>query len=258
MKTLYSLLLVAAMLCCTTMSHAQSQLYEKYNKKDAVSAVYISKAMLEMQPQLAVMGQVNINKMAGKLDGVYILSTSNEDVQKEMKADVEKYVKQGKYEVLMEQKSAPGQTSQYYIKRKGKEEIKELILATERTANIKTSAKSSAGKTVIQSAQRTTTYKVIILTGAMTLQDIQSVTRGNVNILYTGQIPDININFDGEQLAKDIQERLKDYKLDAETQKRLEEKLSKISKKSMKQLKEDLQYLDSAMKQVIPNIYSLN
>lgn len=178
MKSIRSLLFLATVLLSTTV-YAQNSLYEKFSRIQNVSAVYISKAMLGMQPHLSAMGQVNISKVAGQLDGVYILNTSAPNVQVELEKDIDKYIKQGKHELLMEQKGTPGYSSAFYIKRKNNDIIKELIMITERTSTYSVGTSSNLRGT---SSQRTPTtqVKLVILTGAMTLKDIQSITESGM------------------------------------------------------------------------------
>jgi hypothetical protein len=56
------------------MCRAQKNLFNNYNDMKGVSSVYISKAMIEMNPNLFTR-DVYIGKVSGKLDCVQILST---------------------------------------------------------------------------------------------------------------------------------------------------------------------------------------
>ncbi len=162
MKTVKTTLTLIALLIAS-VSYAQNSLYNKYSSSPHVSATYISKAMLEMQPNVNTMGDIYLGKISGQMEGVYILQTSENSVRTSLQNDIDKYIKQEKYELLMEQKKSPGNTSAYYIKRKNKEEIKELIMITDR------SARTSSG------TEKSARLKFVLLVGNMTVKDIQQI-----------------------------------------------------------------------------------
>lgn len=151
MKLLRFALLFIFMLLCPMGICAQKHLYEKYSEMKNVSSVYISKTMLEMQPNLYTK-DVYIGKVAGKLDAVYILSTMHNDVRKNMKKDVDDFVKKGKYELLMKQQGVVSGSS-FYVKKKG-EKITELIMITDGAAKL----------------------NFVHLVGDLTIKDIQRIT----------------------------------------------------------------------------------
>ena len=52
--------------------------------------------------ELEISSQINVASIIQNLDGLYILSTSNQKVIAEMRKDFEKQIKSGEFEVLME------------------------------------------------------------------------------------------------------------------------------------------------------------
>lgn len=178
---------------------AQSNIYDKYNDKSNVSSIYISKTMLEMQPGVYTK-DVNIGKVAGKLEAVYIVSTIDKTVRRGMSSDIAEFIKKGKYEVLMKQKGNIASSS-FYVKKKG-DKVKELIMISDDQAKL----------------------SYIHLVGEMTLQDIQNITssqRLSYNLyeplqeIIVGRIQDIDLSWIEDHLRNiqyTVQEQLENIK----------------------------------------------
>ena len=100
---------IAAMLICAA-SFAQSgkAIYNKYSDKSKVSAVYISPAMFRMMGQLPEIdtpdGDFNIAPVVKEMSGMYMIDSENPSINEALRADVEKYISNGSYELLMEAK----------------------------------------------------------------------------------------------------------------------------------------------------------
>lgn len=83
----------------------QSSFYKKYAGYKEVSKVYISSSLFSLMgdnSELEISSQINVAGIIQNLDGLYILSTSNQKVIAEMRKDFEKQIKSGEFEVLME------------------------------------------------------------------------------------------------------------------------------------------------------------
>lgn len=183
---LAGLLLVLPLLC-----RAQKGLFDKYNDMKGVSSVYISKAMMDMNPNLFTK-DVYIGKVSGQLNGVQILSTMDGNIKKDLRKDLRSLVQASKYELLMKQKSRVS-SSEFYINRKG-DKVKELIMIIDGAA----------------------TLKYVYLEGEMTLKDIQNI------MLYqnTGLNENVNVyHIPGIELA------------DARVWIRFEERMKKLDKR---------------------------
>lgn len=171
MKTM-KMILAAVLLLVPLLCQAQKSLFDKYGDMKDVSSVYISKAMIEANPNLFTK-DVYIGKVSGQLNSVQVLSTMNDNVKKEMRKDLRSLVQSSKYELLMKQKGITS-NSEFYMKRKG-ETVRELIMIMDGAA----------------------TLKFIYLEGDMTLKDIQRIMMyqntswngGEMNI----SLPDINL-----------------------------------------------------------------
>lgn len=144
------LILTGMLLLLSLFCQAQKNLFNKYNDLKGVSSVYISKAMIESNPNLFTK-DVYIGKVSGLLNSVQVLSTMDSNVKKELRKDLHALVESSKYELLMKQKGTVS-SSEFYMSRKG-DKVKELIMILDGAA----------------------TLKFVYLEGEMTLKDIQNI-----------------------------------------------------------------------------------
>ena len=135
------LFLVSLLLALPLLGQAQQELFKKYSDRKNVSSVYISKAMLEMNPSLFTK-DIYIGKAASQLNSVQIVSTME---------DIRELVKSSHYELLMKQKGTVS-SSEFYVNRKG-DKVKELIMVTNGPASL----------------------KFVYLEGEMTTKDVQNI-----------------------------------------------------------------------------------
>lgn len=111
--------ILAAVLLTTISAFAQSgkSIYQKYSDAEGVSAVYISPAMFQLIgkiPDLSVEGEkVNLAPIIQSLTGLYLIDSENPAINNTLKADAEKFVQSGHYELLMEAKDS-GETVRMY------------------------------------------------------------------------------------------------------------------------------------------------
>ena len=123
---LMCLLLLLPLFC-----QAQS-LFSKYSDMSDVSSVYITKTMIEMNPDLYTK-DVTIGKIAKNLELVQILSTMNDRIKKEMRRDIESVVNNQKYELLMKQKGIVSRMA-FYVQRKGENVDIQSIVKSQKTS----------------------------------------------------------------------------------------------------------------------------
>lgn len=113
------IILLAALLLTSISSFAQNgkSIYQKYSEADGVSAVYISPSMFRLMgriPDLNVDGEnVNLSSVIQSLTGLYVIDSENPSVNADLKADAERMVSKGKYDLLMEAKE-PGSVFRMY------------------------------------------------------------------------------------------------------------------------------------------------
>ena len=76
---------VLLMLPCS--ARRRKNIFNTYNDMKGVSSVYISKAMIEMNPNLFTK-DIYIGKVSGKLESVQIVSTMDNNIKKDLRKDL--------------------------------------------------------------------------------------------------------------------------------------------------------------------------
>lgn len=108
----------------------KKQIYSDYSGKPGVSAVYISPAMFKLMkavPDININDQtVNFSRFIRTLEGMYILSIDDPKTASELARDVEKELKYGKHELLMEAVEGNETTNIYVVEKD--EIVSDLIL----------------------------------------------------------------------------------------------------------------------------------
>lgn len=163
------MILTGMLLLLSLFCQAQKNLFSKYDDLKGVTSVYISKAMIESNPNLFAK-DVYIGKVSGQLNSVQVLSTMDNNVKKDLRKDLRSLVQSSKYELLMKQKGNVS-SSEFYMNRKG-DKVKELIMIIDGAA----------------------TLKFVYLEGEMTLKDIQNIMMYQGNTGWNGVIPGLQVN----------------------------------------------------------------
>lgn len=144
------LLLVSMLLIFPLLGQAQQELFKKYSDMKNVTSVYVSKAMLDMNPSLFTK-DIYIGKAASQLNSVQIISTMDNKIKSEMLKDIRELIKSSRYELLMKQKGTVS-SSEFYVNRKG-DKVKELVMVINGAASL----------------------KFVYLEGEMTTKDVQNI-----------------------------------------------------------------------------------
>lgn len=171
------LLLISMLLIFPLLGQAQQELFKKYSDMKNVSSVYISKAMLDMNPSLFT-EDIYIGKAASQLNSVQIISTMDNKIKPEMLKDIRAQIKSSHYELLMKQKGTVS-SSEFYVSRKG-DKVKELVMVINGAASL----------------------KFVYLEGEMTTKDVQNILLYQNTGEYT--VPSRRFQLDALQ-AMDIQ-----------------------------------------------------
>ena len=101
---------IAAAMLLTVSAFAQDgrSIYNKYSDGKGVTSVYVSPSMFKLMRRIPDIdlgdGDVNLSPIIKSLDGLYIINADNSKIGADLKADVDKLVKKGSYELLMEAK----------------------------------------------------------------------------------------------------------------------------------------------------------
>ena len=118
MKQLY---IIVAMLLIGISAFAQDgrSLYNKYSDYENVEAVYISPAMFRLIgkiPDVEMNDEnVNLGPIIKSLSGLYILSLKEDRIAQDLTEDVNRFIKKGQYELLMEAKDNGEVTRMYTV-----------------------------------------------------------------------------------------------------------------------------------------------
>ena len=100
--------IAAMLLCIVSFAQTGKTMYNKYSEEKGVSAVYISPAMFRMIGALTEIDMpdedLNISSIVKELEGMYILESKNSKVNAALCTDIEKFLKNGKFEMLLEAK----------------------------------------------------------------------------------------------------------------------------------------------------------
>ena len=111
------ILFAALLLTCSAFAQNGKSIYQKYSDADNVSAVYVSPAMFRLIGRIPDMemgdDNVNLTPVIRALTGLYILNSENPTINANLRADAERFITSGKYELLMEAKDS-GETVRMY------------------------------------------------------------------------------------------------------------------------------------------------
>ena len=111
------ILFAALLLSFSAFAQNGKSIYQKYSDAENVSAVYVSPAMFRMIGQIPDLevGQENVNltPVIRSLTGLYILNSENAAINGSLRADAERFINSGRYELLMEAKDS-GETVRIY------------------------------------------------------------------------------------------------------------------------------------------------
>ena len=118
MKQLY-ILVAMLMLSITAAAQDGRSLYNKYSDYNNVEAVYISPAMFRLIgkiPDVEMNDEsVNLGPIIKSLSGLYILSIKEDSIAQDLADDVNRFIKKGQYELLMEAKDNGEVTRMYTV-----------------------------------------------------------------------------------------------------------------------------------------------
>ncbi len=112
-----TLILAALLLSLSALAQNGKSIYQKYSDAEQVSAVYISPAMFRLIGKIPDIDtgsdKVNLSPVIRSLTGMYILNSENAAINGQLRAEAERFIQSGKYELLMEAKDS-GQTMRMY------------------------------------------------------------------------------------------------------------------------------------------------
>lgn len=114
------MLLVVLSFASMLSGYAQdvNRIYEKYSDCDSVSAIYVSQSMFNMIKELPEIkysdsDSLDITPIITNFRGLYLLNSSNKEVNTGLAADLKKLLSAGKYSMLMEIKDSGDKVNMY-------------------------------------------------------------------------------------------------------------------------------------------------
>jgi len=111
------ILFAALLLSYSAFAQSGKSIYQKYSDADQLSAVYISPAMFRLIGRIPDLetgdNKVNLTPVIRSLTGMYILNSENASINEQLRSDAERFIKNGRYELLMEVKDH-GETVRMY------------------------------------------------------------------------------------------------------------------------------------------------
>ena len=150
--TMKKTIIIIMLSAITLTASAQESLFKKYEDAKGVETVYISKALLALASGYMNVGDMNIKSITQKIESIRLLNCEDRVTAQKLKADALAEFKKGKYEEMLRHKDNSERT---YIYMKKARRFNEFVLL-----NIESE--------VVQ---------VINITGTMTIEDIQRITR---------------------------------------------------------------------------------
>lgn len=127
MKRICILTVIAVMAVVSGSAQQISKFFDKYEDAERVTSVYVSKAMLRMMPDIKT-GDMDMSGLAGKLDCIRVLTSDNGDMVRKLKADADKVVASGGYEVLVKVSEGKEKTNIYM---KSDKDVNEYFILNE-------------------------------------------------------------------------------------------------------------------------------
>lgn len=107
MKRIFAIA-AAMLLTITAFAQDGKSIYNKYSDLKGVTAVYVSPAMFRLMGKIPDInlgdGDLNLSPIIKSLDGLYVINAERQDIGADLEKDVDKLVKKGTYELLMEAK----------------------------------------------------------------------------------------------------------------------------------------------------------
>ncbi len=125
--------------------------FEKYADTDGVASVHITKCMLNLIPDMKT-DNLDMSGMAGKIDCIRVLSTSQDEMASKLSADASKMIGKEKCELLFKVNEESEETVIYL--RQGANEVNEYMIVNEEPSQ----------------------FNAILIRGKITPEDIRKMT----------------------------------------------------------------------------------
>ncbi len=108
MKRIITVAVILLSLLINAYAQNGRSIYQEYSDAKGISAVYISPSMFRLIGKIpdieAGDGNINLTPIIRSLNGLYILSSENAEINGKLSKDVDRFIASGKFELLMEAK----------------------------------------------------------------------------------------------------------------------------------------------------------
>lgn len=109
MKKIFAIA-AAMLLAISAFAQDGRSIYNKYSDLKGVTAVYVSPAMFRLMGRIPDINlgdeDLNLSPIIKTLDGLYIINAEHQNIGEDLQKEVDRLVKKGRYELLMEAKDA--------------------------------------------------------------------------------------------------------------------------------------------------------
>lgn len=138
MKRLLTTAVLLVALTASTFAQCGKTIYNKFSDREDVSAVYISPTVFKMMKRLpdinTTAGDINLTSVVETLTGFYLISAQKPDVTSSLKAEIDKAIKDNKYEMLLEAKDDTENVKFYTISKD--DIVNSLVIITTESAGV--------------------------------------------------------------------------------------------------------------------------
>ncbi|MBQ6433457.1 MAG: DUF4252 domain-containing protein [Bacteroidaceae bacterium] len=145
-------IIALALLVSTVASFAQREFINHFGNVDGITSIYVSKTMIRLLPKLDA-GNMDLKKISQKLESVQILTSESTKAASRLRKGCQELFKRDSYEPLMEVKESGKDSATIYLRELGKGRNSYVIFAGD-DADL----------------------SVIVITGTISVEDIQSIT----------------------------------------------------------------------------------
>ena len=146
------MILALALLVSTATTFAQKEFIDHFGNVDGITSIYVSKTMIRLLPKLDA-GNMDLKKLSQKLESVQILTSENTKASARLRKGCQDIFKRDNYEALMEVKESGKDSATIYLRELSKGRNSFVVFAGDESD-----------------------LSVIVITGTISVEDIQSIT----------------------------------------------------------------------------------
>ena len=170
------LILLALVAIVTLTAHAQHDYFEKYADMEGVTSVYISKTMFKLMQGLPMeigTDDVDMGKIIGKLDGLYILTTEEPEIMEALRKETAFITKNEDFECI----KSKTKTKEYVSRSEnnGYEEIVRIKEDGQKVAIYMKEEEDARTEYVVIVDSPDDEYVIMIFTGTLLPKDVQGI-----------------------------------------------------------------------------------